>query len=168
MSPLDNRTIARILGEIGDLLELKGDNPFKVRAYRHAADVVANTPEPAAGRDAKTLQQWPGIGKDLAARIVEIGATGSCGIRDELLTQFPPTLLDLLRLQGVGPRTVALLYGELGIASLDDLEAAATAQDLGQQPPGHLRVVDDQDPQHQISRRIVSSSRSWSKAPLTM
>jgi DNA polymerase (family X) len=123
--PLDNVSIARILGEIADLLELKGENPFKIRAYRNAADSVANNPEPAAGLDEARLREWPGIGKDLSARIVEICESGTCLIREELLAHFPPTLLDLLRLQGVGPKTVALLYGELRIASLDDLEAAA-------------------------------------------
>jgi DNA polymerase (family 10) len=127
MAPLENLAIARILTEIGDMLELKGENPFKIRAYRNGADVVANSPEPVAGLDAKGLQQWPGIGKDLSARIVEICQTGTTPIYDELLAHFPPTLLDLLRLQGVGPKTVALLYGELKIASIEDLEAAIKA-----------------------------------------
>src|ERR671911_3033833 len=122
---LDNVSIARILSEIGDMLELKGENPFKIRAYRNAADTVANNPEPAAGLDEARLREWPGIGKDLAARIVEICERGTCLIHEELVAHFPPTLLDLLRLQGVGPKTVALLYGELRIASLDDLELAA-------------------------------------------
>ena len=125
--PLDNLAVARVLGEIGDLLELKGENPFKIRAYRNGADVVAHQPEPAAARDEAQLRAWPGIGKDLAARIREIATTGTCPIHQELLAQFPPTLLELMRLQGVGPKTVALLYSELRIASIDDLEAAARA-----------------------------------------
>ncbi len=123
--PLDNASIARILGEIGDLLELKAENPFKIRAYRNAAEVVSNTPEALAGLDEGRLRALPGIGKDLAVRIREISEHGTCAIHQELLTQFPPTLLDVLRLQGIGPKTVALLYGELRIASLEDLELAA-------------------------------------------
>ncbi len=122
---LDNLSIARILTEIADLLELRGDNPFKIRAYRSGADIVANTPEPVAGLTDAQLREWPGIGKDLAARIIEICNTGSCQIHVDLLVQFPATLLELLRLQGVGPKTVALLYTHLGIASLDHLEQAA-------------------------------------------
>jgi DNA polymerase (family 10) len=133
MAPLDNAAVARVLREIGDLLELKGENPFKIRAYRNAADIVANTPEQASTLDQKGLLAWPGIGKDLAARIVEICQTGSCTVHRELAAHFPSTLLDLLRLQGVGPKTVALLYGSLGIASLDHLEAAARS--------GRLREV---------------------------
>jgi DNA polymerase (family 10) len=128
--PLDNLAVARILGEIGDLLELRGDNPFKIRAYRSGADVVANSPEPVAGLTDGQLRAWPGIGKDLSARIVEICESGSCQIYAELLTQFPPTLLDVMKLQGVGPKTVALLYSALRIASLEDLETAAKAGKL--------------------------------------
>lgn len=124
---LDNPSVARILGEIGDLLELKGDNPFKIRAYRTAAETVAAHPVPAATLDGPQLRAWPGIGKDLAARIVEIAGTGTCGLHQELLSLFPATLLDLLRLQGVGPKTVAVLYGELRVRSLEDLEAAIAA-----------------------------------------
>jgi DNA polymerase (family X) len=130
---VDNIAIGRILGEIADLLELKGENPFKIRAYRNAAEVVVNSPDQASGRSEEELRSWPGIGRDLSARIVEIGATGTTGIHRDLLAEFPPTLLDLLRLQGVGPKTVALLYRELKVASLDDLEAAARA--------GRLRAI---------------------------
>ena len=124
-APLDNRAIARVLIEIAMLLELKGENPFKIRAYRNGADVVANTAEAAATLDEAGLRAWPGIGKDLAIRIREIATTGDCQIRQDLLKEFPPTLLDVMRLQGVGPKTVATLYKELHIASLDDLAAAA-------------------------------------------
>jgi DNA polymerase (family 10) len=126
-SPLDNKAVARTLLEIADLLELKGDNPFKIRAYRNAADVVAHAAEAVASLDEAGLRGWGGIGKDLAGRIREITLTGDCEIRRELLTEFPATLLDVLRLQGVGPKTVAILYRELHIKSLDDLAEAAKA-----------------------------------------
>ena len=127
---LDNLAVARVLGEIADLLELRGDNPFKIRAYRTGAEIVSNSPEPVAGLTDVQLREWNGIGRDLSVRIVEICQTGSCQIHAELLSQFSPTLLDLLRLQGVGPKTVALLYSGLRIASLDDLESAAKAGKL--------------------------------------
>ena len=126
-SPLDNRAVARTLSEIADLLELKGDNPFKIRAYRNAADIVSHAAEQVSGLDEAGLRAWNGIGKDLAGRIREIALTGDCAIRQELLTEFPATLLDVLRLQGVGPKTVAILYREARIKSLDDLSAAAKA-----------------------------------------
>ena len=126
-SPLDNKSVARTLLEIADLLELKGENPFKIRAYRNAADVVSHAAETVSALDEAALRGWNGIGKDLAGRIREIAITGDCGIRRDLLTEFPATLLDVLRLQGVGPKTVAILYKELRIKSLDDLAAAAKA-----------------------------------------
>ncbi len=126
-APLDNRAVARVLLEIADLLELKGENPFKIRAYRNGADVVAHAAEAASGLDEAGLRAWSGIGKDLATRIRAIAATGTCEIRTELLKEFPETLLEVLRLQGVGPKTVATLYKELHIKSLDDLSQAAKA-----------------------------------------
>jgi DNA polymerase (family 10) len=126
-SPLDNRAVARTLSEIADLLELRGDNPFKIRAYRNAADIVSHAAEQVSGLDEAALRAWNGIGKDLAGRIREIALTGDCAIRQELLTEFPATLLDVLRLQGVGPKTVAILYRDARIKSLDDLSAAAKA-----------------------------------------
>ena len=131
--PLDNKSVARTLLEIADLLELKGENPFKIRAYRNAADVVSHAAEAVSALDEVALRGWIGIGKDLAGRIREIAVTGDCGIRRDLLTEFPATLLEVLRLQGVGPKTVAILYKELRIKSLDDLAAAAKA--------GRIRAV---------------------------
>jgi DNA polymerase (family 10) len=124
---VDNKAIAQVLGQIADLLEIKGDNAFKIRAYRSAADVVATWPDAVARMDAQQLRAIPGVGKDLAGRIRELGETGASPYHQELLAQFPPTILDLLRLQGVGPKTVAMLYSTLNIATLDDLAAAARA-----------------------------------------
>ena len=122
---MDNLSIARILGEIADLLEIRSENPFKIRAYRNAADIVANHPHDLGTLDANQLREIPGIGKDLAARIREIADTGDAQFHQELLAEFPPTILDLLHLQGVGPKTVAILYKELGVKTLDELEGAA-------------------------------------------
>jgi DNA polymerase (family X) len=126
-SPLDNKSVARTLLEIADLLELKGENPFKIRAYRNGADIVSQAAEAVSSLDEAALRGWNGIGKDLASRIREIAITGTCAIRQELLNEFPETLLEVLRLQGVGPKTVAVFYRELRITSLDDLAAAAKA-----------------------------------------
>jgi len=121
---LDNLAIARILREVADLLEIKNENPFKVRAYRNAADTAANHPHDLAALDAAALREIPGIGKDLAARIREIAETGDTEFHRGLVAEFPPTVRELLQLQGVGPKTVATLYRELGIRALDYLERA--------------------------------------------
>ena len=122
---MDNLAIARILAEIGDLLEIKGENPFKIRAYRNAAETVAHETRRVAGLTSAERLELQGIGKDLAAKIGELVDTGASRYHQELLQEFPPTVLDLLHLQGVGPKTVARLYGDLGIRTLEELEQAA-------------------------------------------
>jgi len=130
---VDNRAVARVLAEIADLLEIKGDNAFKIRAYRSAADTVATWPDALAKLDERQLRELPGIGKDLAARIHELTTTGTSPFHETLRSELPPTILDLLRLQGVGPKTVALLHATLGVSSLDELAEAARA--------GRLRTI---------------------------
>ncbi len=122
---MDNAAIARLLFEVADLLEIRGDNPFKIRAYRNAGETVANEPTFVGTLDEAGLRELPGIGRDLASRIREVVETGDTPFRQELLADFPATILDLLRLQGVGPKTVKRLYEELQVHSLDALEQAA-------------------------------------------
>jgi DNA polymerase (family X) len=127
---VDNRALSQVLGEIADLLEIRGDNAFKIRAYRTAAETLATWPQAVAQLNEPQLRSIPGIGKDLAARVRELAETGTCAYHKELLEQFPPTILDLLRLQGVGPKTVAVLHATLNVKSIDDLAAAAKAGKL--------------------------------------
>ena len=130
---MDNLAIARVLTEIGDLLEIKAENPFKIRAYRNAAEAVSQEPrrvETLSGAERRSL---PGIGKDIAAKIAELVETGAIAYHQALVQEFPPTILDLLNVQGVGPKTVAVLYRELGVRTLADLETAARA--------GRLRAI---------------------------
>ena len=122
---MDNASIARVFAEIADLLEIKGANAFKIRAYRGAAETIAAWPETVARLDDAQLRELPGVGRDLARKIREVADTGVCAYHQELLQEFPPTILDILRLQGVGPKTVALLYAALNIRTLEDLAAAA-------------------------------------------
>jgi len=124
-SGVDNRALSQVLSEIADLLEIRGDNTFKIRAYRTAAETLATWPQAVVQLDDQQLRAIPGIGKDLAGRIRELAETGTSSYHQELLQQFPSTILDLLRLQGVGPKTVAMLYSTLNIKSLDELAAAA-------------------------------------------
>ncbi len=122
---MDNRAVAQVLGEIADLLEIKGENTFKIRAYRSPSETIAAWPDAVARLEDQQLREIPGIGKDLAARIRELAASGTSAYHQELLAEFPQTILELLRLQGVGPKTVALLYSALNISSMDALAAAA-------------------------------------------
>lgn len=124
---MDNAAIARTFGQIADLLEIKGANPFRIRAYRTAAEIVATTAEPIAGLSNEDLLDIPGIGEDLAAKTRELVDHGTLAYHTELLQEFPRTLLELLELPGLGPKTVARLYHELEVTSPDELETAAQA-----------------------------------------
>jgi len=121
---MENLAIARIFSEIADLLEIKSENSFKIRAYRNAAETITHATERLAHCTEEQLRGIPGIGKELASKIREIAETGEARYHRDLLEQFPPTILDLLHLQGVGPKTVAQLYAQLGIRTVDELEAA--------------------------------------------
>lgn len=127
--PVHNDEIAGIFEEIADLLELEQANPFRVRAYRNAARSVR-----ALGRElgelveaGEDLTRLPGIGKDLAAKIREIIATGSAQALEELHRRVPAGLEDLLALPGLGPARVRKLHESLGLSTLAELEAAARA-----------------------------------------
>jgi DNA polymerase (family 10) len=124
---MENPGIAALFEEMADLLELDGALVFRVRAYRNAARVIRDAPTPLrdlAAADPKQLTGLSGIGKDLAAKIREVLDTGDFADHQELLRKFPEGLLELLRLQGLGPKRVKQLYDELHIASLADLKEA--------------------------------------------
>jgi DNA polymerase (family 10) len=125
--PVHNADIARVFDEIADLLELRDENPFRIRAYRNAAQVVGMHAADLKARLAAggELPKLPGIGEDLAGKIREVAATGTCALLEKLRAKFPPGITQLLALPGVGPKRVQVLYRKLKIASLEDLRRAA-------------------------------------------
>src|SRR3984885_3870567 len=136
---MDNISLARALDETASLLEIDGGDSFRIRSYRRAAEAVEQqttqlatlaTPE----ADPKALLAIAGIGKGMAANIVALVSTGTMPLREELLQKYKPTMLELLRLPGMGPKTVALMWSALQIADIDALEAAAKAGDLNKLP----------------------------------
>lgn len=161
---LDNLAIARVLGEIADLLEIKAENPFKIRAYRNAADAVAHAADRIEGLDAAALRRLPGIGKEIAAKIRELVETGRMQHHQELLAEFPLTLLDLLHLQGVGPKTAALLYQSLHVSTLEELEEAARSgrlrslRGMGAKKEGLILKALDERRQHG-GRHLLARTR---------
>jgi DNA polymerase (family 10) len=136
---MDNITLARLLDETASLLEIDGADPFRIRSYRRAAEAVEQQTTQLSAlagpeADPKLLLAIPGIGKGMAANIRDLVATGSMPLRDELLTKYKPTMLELLRLPGMGPKTVAMLYSALQISNIDELEEAAKRGDLNGLP----------------------------------
>jgi len=125
-----NKQVAAAFEELADLLELSGAQRFKVLAYRRAAVQIEAFGRDLAGADAAELASLPGIGKATLAKIEELLATGSMQQLEEARLLLPPGLRDITRLSGVGPRRAMLLNAELGISSLDELQAAISAQKL--------------------------------------
>jgi len=124
---MQNPDIARLFDEVADLLEIQDANPFRVRAYRNAARTIRDFPEPIADlvrAGTKDLTDIPGIGDDLAEKITDIVTTGELPLRKQLASKLPAGLLDLLRIPGLGPKRVKLLYKKLKVKSAADLAAA--------------------------------------------
>ncbi|HUL03047.1 MAG TPA: DNA polymerase/3'-5' exonuclease PolX [Gemmatimonadales bacterium] len=126
---MQNPDIARAFDEVADLLEIKDENPFRIRAYRNAARAIRDFPDPAADwvRAGRDLTEIPGIGEDLAEKIAALVRTGELPLRKQLLAKLPAGLLDLLRIPGLGPKRVKLLYSKLKIKTAADLEKALDA-----------------------------------------
>ena len=125
---MDNIQIARLLNETAALLEIDAADPFRIRSYRRAAEAVEQQTTQLAGlvaSDPKQLLAIPGIGKGMAANIADIVGSGTLPARDELLAKYKPSMLELLQLPGMGPKTVALVWSALGVSDVDALEAAA-------------------------------------------
>jgi DNA polymerase (family 10) len=131
---MTNAELARIFREIGDMLEILGEVVYKSVAYRRVADAVERHPrDVGALYRAGDPPKIPGAGDALSAKLAELATTGHLEYHERLRAQVPAGLLDMLRVQGVGPRTVRLLHQELGIDSVEALRAAAA--------DGQLRAV---------------------------
>jgi DNA polymerase (family 10) len=123
---LTNGDIARIFHEIGDMLELKGELVFKTVAYHRAADAIGRSPvDLVSAYRSGTPPPIPGVGKAIGDKLLELATTGHLAFYDRLSAEVPPSLLEILRIPGLGPRTVRQLHQELGVETVDDLRRAA-------------------------------------------
>lgn len=164
--PLVNADVAAVFSQIADLLEVQGANPFRIRAYRTAARNVGELGRSlasmiAAGED---LDALPGIGADLAGKIGEIVASGSCELLERLRQEVPPAIAELLAIPRLGPKRVRALHEELGVTTMDDLQRAAR--------DGRIRAVHGFGPKMErqildaIAARLAHDRRF--KLPLAM
>src|SRR6056297_327338 len=128
---MDTDKVVRLLNNIADLMDIKGEQFFKTRAYRMAAETLREIEEPIDVLvDEQRLQDLPGIGKAIAKKISTFVTTGSLPYYEELIKEVPPSLLDLLDIQGLGPKKVAVLYKKVGITTIDELQKAARQHKL--------------------------------------
>jgi DNA polymerase (family 10) len=124
--PVQNAEIAAMFDQAAELLEIGGENQFRVRAYRRAARVIEGLPKAAGSllKSGRDLSELPGIGKDLAGKIADIVKTGHFGLLDTLKRKLPGDLGDMAALPGLGPKRIKLLYDKLKVRTLNDLRQA--------------------------------------------
>jgi DNA polymerase (family 10) len=139
---MENKTIADIFTEIADILDIQGENPFRIRSYRNAARTIEDMSQSleALVKEGKSLEEIPGIGKSISEKIQEILSTGKCRSLEELRSQVPTGLTELLKLEGLGPKKVKILHEELKVDSVDRLEKAARAGRLRNLPGMGLKT----------------------------
>ncbi|MEE8423257.1 MAG: helix-hairpin-helix domain-containing protein, partial [Thermodesulfobacteriota bacterium] len=154
---MENREIAEIFYEIANILEIKGENPFRIRSYRNAGLTIENLTldlKTIIDRDESELEKIPNIGKSLHEKIVEIIKTGKCTFLEKLLKEIPSSLLELLKVQALGPKKIQLLYTKLGIEDIDSLEKAARA--------GNLRDLSGMG--EKTEKKIISAIESYKRS----
>jgi DNA polymerase (family X) len=130
---MENKEIARLLSETADLMEVAGEDGFRIRSYRNGAAAIESHPErieDIVRNPERKVTEIPGIGKGLAAVLAEIAERGSFERRDEMLSRYPASALELLKIQGLGPKSIALLYEHHGVKTVDDLERICREQKL--------------------------------------
>jgi DNA polymerase (family 10) len=130
---MENRELACLLSETADLMEIAAEDSFRIRSYRNAAGVIEGYPErleDIAKDPERKLTDIPGIGKGIAGIVCELLERGTFDKRDQLLAKYPPTALELLKIQGLGPKTIALLIEHFRISTVDDLERLCQEQKL--------------------------------------
>ena len=123
---MDNKEIARRFYRLSALMEVRGDDPFRLRSYRNAAEAIEVWPtslkEIADQEGVAGLQEIPGVGKAIAGKVVELLAKGTFDAWERLTAETPETVLDLLEIPGIGPKTAALLHQRFKVSSLPDLK----------------------------------------------
>ncbi|MDX2267314.1 MAG: DNA polymerase/3'-5' exonuclease PolX [Bryobacter sp.] len=134
---MDNEQVARLLTETADLMEIAAEDGFRIRSYRNAAKAIEGHPANVVAlvrENPKQLTAIPGVGKGIAHVLEEIATRGSFERRDEMLEKYPPTALEMLKLQGLGPKSVGLLIEAFRVTTIDDLEKLCREQKLRELP----------------------------------
>ena len=124
---MDNKAIANILYETADLLEIDAADSFRIRSYRNAAQAIENLSEPIKDliSEPKKVLAIPGIGKGMLTNLQELFKEGSLGVQTELLKKYHPSMLQLLKIQGLGPKTIALIWSAYQVSDVDGVEKLA-------------------------------------------
>jgi len=124
---VDNKSIATVFNETADLMEINGDDPFRIRSYRRAAEMLEGLPQQVSdlAGDLKKLLEIPGIGKGMAANVQELSQSGKLQLHVDLLQKYRPSMLELLKIQGLDPKTIALIWSAFQVSDLAGVEKLA-------------------------------------------
>jgi len=135
---MNNEAIARRFYRLAALMEVRGDDPFRWRSYRNAAEAIEVWPTPLkeiAEKDGLTgLQEIPGVGKAIAGKVIDLLTKGTFDAWERLTAETPETVLDLMEVPGIGPKTAALLHKRFKVSTLEDMKAFVAS--------GGLEMVD--------------------------
>lgn len=133
---MDNKAIANLLYETADLLEIDGQDSFRIRSYRNAAQAIENLPQRIADliSEPKKVLEIPGIGKGMLTNLQEILKEGRLSVHAELLEKYHPSMLQLLKIQGLGPKTIALIWSAYKVSDVDGVEKLARAGKIRELP----------------------------------
>lgn len=162
--PVSNNEVAQIFNKVADLLEIEGENPFKIRAYRNAAMTIENLPHNASMMVEKKedLTELPGIGRDLADKIKNIIKNGELELLTELENKFPPGLSKLMDVPGLGPKKVKKLYDALNVQNLDDLAKAAEEKKIRSLPDFSLKT------EEHIAHEVKKITKEYNRIKLSV
>jgi DNA polymerase (family 10) len=123
---MDNKAIANIFYETADLMKVASADPFRIRSYERAAEALEGWPQQVSGMEEKALLEIPGIGKGMAANIRELMATGKLSMHEEMLQKFRPSMLELLKISGLGPKTIALIWDAFEVCDVEGVAKLAS------------------------------------------
>jgi DNA polymerase (family 10) len=155
--PWDNKAIAGVLYETADLMEINNDDSFRVRSYRRAAEAIESLPQQVSDLidDPKKLLEVPGIGKGTLTHLQEIFREGRLRIHTDLLEKYRPSMLELLKIQGLGPKTIALIWSAYKVCDLEGVEKLARE--------GKLRELPRLGEKHE--QKILSAIEDYTASP---
>ena len=152
---MENKAIASLLYETADLLEIDGQDVFRIRSYRRAAEAIDALPQQVRDliQEPKKLLEVPGIGKGMLENLRELFASGKIAIHEEMLAKYKPTMLDLLKIQGLGPKTIALIWSAYQVADVDGVEKLAQE--------GKIRILPRMGEKHE--QKLLKAIESYRK-----
>ena len=152
---MENKAIASLLYETADLLEIDGQDVFRIRSYRRAAEAIDALPQQVRDliQEPKRLLEVPGIGKGMLTNLQELFASGTIGVHAEMLAKYKPSMLDLLKIQGLGPKTISLIWSAYQVADVDGVEKLAQE--------GKIRILPRMGEKHE--QKLLKAIESYRK-----